>query len=316
MKIINSAWPVAATHNGTFHADDVMAGSILAIVHHWKINFIRSRDPEVLAAANIVYDVGGVYDPASGRFDHHQRDCDVRWNGQNRMSSAGMVWLQYGGIVVQRESEGILDGAGRMEVWEEVYQTLIKHIDDLDNGVGELTKGTLSDATLSSAIGDFNCVGNATEDQHHREYMHALEMTMGTVSRRVRHCVEAVRQRMAIRAKHEGQKVVVLEEPIDPMVVSRSLLDALLIIQPQYGQWMVVCVPPKGDRFSQRLPFPESMKGLRGPALAAVLADGPAKEEAEADTTGAQTMVHGFRFCGGMVTKEGALDLAQQVLSA
>ena len=103
---------------------------------------------------------------------------------------------------------------------------------------------------------------------------------------------------------------------VSPAALRTALLDALLVIQPQYGQWMVVCVPPKGDRFSQRLPFPESMKGLRGPALAAVLADGPAKAESEADTTGAQTMVHGFRFCGGMVTKEAALDLAQQVLSA
>ncbi len=314
-KIINTSWPIAATHNGSFHADDVVAGSILALVHNWSINFVRSRDPEVLASADIVYDVGGVYDPASGRFDHHQKDCDVRWNGQTRMSSAGMVWLQYGSIIVQREA-GDLDEVGRMWAWDQVYKTLIKHIDDLDNGQGPLTQGGLSDATLSSAIGDFNLVGNATEAEHFKMYMYALEMSMGTVSRRVRHCVAAAKQRMNLRAKHEGQKIVVLEEPIDPMVVSETLFDALLIVQPQYGQWMVVCVPPQSDRFSQRLPFPEGWAGLRGPALAAVLADGLAKAEAEADTTGAQTMVHGFRFCGGMVTKEAALDLAQQVLSA
>jgi hypothetical protein len=84
---------------------------------------------------------------------------------------------------------------------------------------------------------------------------------------------------------------------------------------PQYGQWMVVCVPPsRADRFSQRLPFPEGWKGLRGPNLAAVLADGPAKDEAIADESGAQTFVHNFRFCGGMRSREAAIDLANQVL--
>jgi uncharacterized UPF0160 family protein len=34
---------------------------------------VRSRDPEVLAALDIVIDVGAVYDPENNRFDHHQR---------------------------------------------------------------------------------------------------------------------------------------------------------------------------------------------------------------------------------------------------
>ena len=34
---------------------------------------VRSRKTEVLASCDIVVDVGGVYDPAIHRYDHHQR---------------------------------------------------------------------------------------------------------------------------------------------------------------------------------------------------------------------------------------------------
>ncbi len=33
----------------------------------------RTRDPALLAVCDIVVDVGGVYDPATHRYDHHQR---------------------------------------------------------------------------------------------------------------------------------------------------------------------------------------------------------------------------------------------------
>ena len=280
----------------------------------WKINVFRTRDPEVLATAQVVFDVGGVYDPETCRFDHHQRECEARWNGSSKLSSAGMVWLQYG-LQLVREEAGDLDEVGRMAVWEEVYQTFIKHIDDLDNGVGDLTQGTLADAAFSSVIADFNVIGEGTEDDHYKAYMYAMEMSRGTVSRRICHAAHAVRQRIAIRERLGSEKVLVLDEAIDPVIVSQSSPDALLVVMPQYGQWMVVCVPPsRADRFSQRLPFPEGWKGLRGPNLAAVLADGPAKDEAIADESGAQTFVHNFRFCGGMRSREAAIDLANQVL--
>lgn len=35
---------------------------------------VRSRDPAVLAEMDIVIDVGGVYDDATRRYDHHQRE--------------------------------------------------------------------------------------------------------------------------------------------------------------------------------------------------------------------------------------------------
>ena len=52
------------THSGAFHADDVFAVATLDLTYDGKVKFMRSREPEDLAKADIVLDVGAVYDPA------------------------------------------------------------------------------------------------------------------------------------------------------------------------------------------------------------------------------------------------------------
>ena len=309
---------IVITHNGVFHADDVVAVVLLTMfgkMMNINVEIVRSRDPAGVAKADVVVDVGGVYDPENGKFDHHQRGCEARWKDGTKLSSAGMVWLHYGPALVRDACrfEGMGD-TEKHEVYEAVYATCIKHVDDLDNGQGDLTKGTLSDATLSAAIADFNCGGNASEEEHLLAFEDAVAFAQGVLSRRIHQCIQDVKQRISLRTQHVGE-IVMLEAPMDPVIVAVALPDAKLVVMPQYGQWMVVCLPPsREERFSQRKPFPEVMKGLRGPALAAVLADGPAQAEAADDEAGAACFVHGGRFCGGMRSQEAALDLAQQVL--
>jgi uncharacterized UPF0160 family protein len=64
------------THGNGFHADDVTAYAILKEVltkqgETWSLQ--RSRDPEIIATGDIVFDIGDIYDPATNRYDHHQR---------------------------------------------------------------------------------------------------------------------------------------------------------------------------------------------------------------------------------------------------
>jgi len=58
------------THSGEFHADDVFAVAILKLVFG-DINIVRSRDKTKIAEADIVVDVGEIYDKNENRFDHH-----------------------------------------------------------------------------------------------------------------------------------------------------------------------------------------------------------------------------------------------------
>ena len=65
--------PTIATHSGSFHCDEALGCWLLQHTDKFKsAEIIRSRDPAVLATADIVIDVGGVYDEATLRFDHHQ----------------------------------------------------------------------------------------------------------------------------------------------------------------------------------------------------------------------------------------------------
>lgn len=76
------------THNGTFHADEVVAVALLqiyAIVDPANFEIIRTRDIEVINQGDIVLDVGGILDLDRKRFDHHQIK-------EGKISTAGIVW--------------------------------------------------------------------------------------------------------------------------------------------------------------------------------------------------------------------------------
>lgn len=83
------------THDGGFHVDEALACFML---RHYTAAFagaevVRTRDPAVLATLPILCDVGAVYDPATHRYDHHQRSFTETWDSKHdiRLSSAGLV---------------------------------------------------------------------------------------------------------------------------------------------------------------------------------------------------------------------------------
>lgn len=62
------------THNGTFHCDEVLACSMLRLLPEYEnAEIIRTRDKNILETCDIVVDVGGMYEPSTHRYDHHQR---------------------------------------------------------------------------------------------------------------------------------------------------------------------------------------------------------------------------------------------------
>ena len=116
------------THNGIFHADELLACSLLCIAYgRDNVGIIRSRDNKVLEVATNnketwVVDVGNIYDPSMLNFDHHMRDFDVTNSFGNKLSSFGLV------------VEELL----RRDFFNEVKESLLKFsnkVDMLDNGV-------------------------------------------------------------------------------------------------------------------------------------------------------------------------------------
>ncbi len=111
------------THNASFHADDVFSISALLILYP-EAQVLRTRDVEIIRDADIVVDVGGVYDSETNRFDHHQKDGAGKRENGIPYSSFGILWKKFGEEI-----------CGSSLVMKRIDESLVQTIDAADNGV-------------------------------------------------------------------------------------------------------------------------------------------------------------------------------------
>ena len=88
----------ASTHDGRFHADEIFALAVLNIFYT-DLEIVRSRDENVYKNADIIVDVGHVYDAENLIFDHHQRSFSLKRESGIPYASFGLVWKQYGELL-------------------------------------------------------------------------------------------------------------------------------------------------------------------------------------------------------------------------
>jgi uncharacterized UPF0160 family protein len=123
-----------ATHDGLFHIDESMACALLWLAGE-DARIRRTRNPALLAQANIVVDVGQIYDPVTRRFDHHQQGfaetlCEVGCS--TKLSAAGLVYRHYGKKILSRF---VNDPVDVDRIYGRIYRLLIEYIDCMDNGI-------------------------------------------------------------------------------------------------------------------------------------------------------------------------------------
>jgi uncharacterized UPF0160 family protein len=306
--------PVLATHSGKFHCDEVFAYVVLRLA--LELNgpgedhtLLRTRKAELIEAADIVWDVGGVFDAAARRFDHHQRGAPVREDG-TPFSSAGLVWQVYG----QDAVAALLPAPARnfaAKIAADIEAGMVRRIDEIDNGVaadGPVMRDTLG---LARLIEDFNPAwddpAGSGPTAGDAAFLQAASLAEGVLRRRVesgraRYAAES--EILAAYAESTDQRVLVLARgmPWKNVVFSHDLPVLFTISPASNGNWMLDTVPPEPGSFAQRLPLPESWAGLQNEALAA--------------ETGVPDAVfaHLRRFVAAAKTKDGALALAKLAL--
>lgn len=93
----------AVTHAGNHHGDEVLAAWFLERIYGTDLTIVRSSEPEVMEAADILFDCGGLYNPAAGRFDHHSgaKVPDPPHGRVCGYATAGLVWREYGPRIVK-----------------------------------------------------------------------------------------------------------------------------------------------------------------------------------------------------------------------
>ena len=129
------------THNGAFHCDEVLACSMLKLLPEYKdATIIRTRNPELLNTCDIVVDVGGVFDPSTHRYDHHQKTFSdsmaslKKGKWVTKLSSAGLVYAHFGEKIIS-QVVGTKDEALVKRIYDKVYEKFMEEIDAVDNGI-------------------------------------------------------------------------------------------------------------------------------------------------------------------------------------
>lgn len=153
------------THDGSFHADEVTACALLLVFDLIDLNsIVRSRDPEVLRSCEYVCDVGGIYDPAKKRFDHHQISYD------GNLSSAGM-------ILIYLKEIGIISE----DLYNYFNNSTVIGIDAVDNGKESSKIGYCS---FSSVIQNYSPIEYGADPEIiTKAFLDAVSFTIGHFQR-------------------------------------------------------------------------------------------------------------------------------------
>ena len=275
------------THSGSFHADDVLAAAMIRVFLDPDASVVRSRDPQVLAKADIVFDVGHVFDPDRRRFDHHQREYD------GDRSSAGMV-LDF----LEREGEVPADLATRLR------DELVDYVDAVDIGARQPEHGVPCFAMMVGVLNE-----RADDDfdpWYERAVAMAMDIVEGIRAGHERAAADAAEVREAMReAETAGRRTLRLERYLKwkPAYFAAGGAEhpTDLVLFPGRGDWRIVTIPVAEGSREDKVKLPRSWAGLEGEAL----------EEASG-IEGAR-FCHRNRFIAVFETEAAAVEALEQV---
>jgi uncharacterized UPF0160 family protein len=291
------------THSGGFHADELLSSAVLTRLFP-QAELLRSRDRQWItpAAHKIIYDVGGIYDDGAQIFDHHQRPCPLRGDGQP-FSSFGLIWAHYGRAYLAAMDVPAAD----VEAIHTMFDTkFVLPIDLLDNGAMEPSvAGPLSILTLPALLGSMKPVFDDTSPTADDDaFFAALTIAQSFVEAQIGNLAAKSRAHgIVIEAIAKAGTSVILELPIG--MPYRSALDQaeadhmLFVIHPRGEDWTLNGIKLSNDTFDQRADLPAAWAGLTDTAL-----------EDASGVKGAK-FCHNARFIAVASTREAILEMAE-----
>ncbi len=318
--------PTIATHSGTFHADDVFGVGILMGVFP-SHTLIRTRKQELIDAADFAVDVGGTWDAATGRFDHHQRGFDGARPAHEvdgttvpgvGYASAGLIWTAYGTPYVQAWASNAgqtLDDAAVVEIVRSIDHSLVQYLDIVDTGQGDVSPGIFG---LSSLIAQLNTHWLEEQGLDHSakaalletRFREAIAITRKFLDHAISKKVAQLRAMDTVRNAPRllDGRVLHLAEGGMPWthVVVHEMPEVMFVIYPDSdgNQYQIKTVPVESGSFTARMDLPDAWAGLRDAELAAV--------NGVADSV----FCHLNLFIGGARSFDGAVQMAELALAA
>jgi uncharacterized UPF0160 family protein len=285
------------THSGKFHADDVFATAVLRMIFT-DVDVTRSRDAEVIAGGDIVYDVGSLYDPVQNRFDHHQPEgAGARENGIP-YAAFGLIWKHFGKELVND---------ARVHTYIDSH--IVERVDANDTGYisGASTVPDFDNYVLDTFVDVFNTSWKESYDDSFTLFMQAVSIAEQIMQREIVRAEAFVEATEAVERAYEqaeDKRIIELERGYPWKEVLLKYPEPQFVMFPEIdtSRYMIQAVNKSMSGYEVRTPFPESWGGLVDAALVEV------------------NNIPGSRFChkGGFLavneTREGAREMEKQAL--
>lgn len=276
---------VIVTHSGKFHADDAWAVAVLKVLFpHGQV--VRTRDTAIIEAADFAVDVGGIWDAATGRFDHHQKGFSGARATGVPYASAGLVWKEYGARCVSALAAAHighpLSDDSAQEIAYAIDADIVQYLDLSDVGAARNAPGSYG---LSAVISGFNPnwldeqrlgYGEAADAYRLAQFQRAMELLTDTLINGVKYRVGARMALEQVRQSEvlEGGRVLFLQNGALPwtQVVRKEMPNVLFVVSHSLAEkrYMLHTVPVSADSFTARADLPLAWAGLRDAELAAV----------------------------------------------
>ncbi|XP_018317072.1 UPF0160 protein MYG1, mitochondrial isoform X2 [Mycetomoellerius zeteki] len=292
------------THDGTFHCDEVLACALLKLLPQYKdASIVRSRSQNVLDTCDIVVDVGGEYDPSKHRYDHHMREFQESmstvmkkpgYDWTIRLSSAGLIYCHFGHEILRSILSDITEDRIIDEIFKKIYDTLIKEIDGIDNGIpmydAEPLYRIVTD--LSARVSRLNSQWNSQNVDIEKQFEKAMALVLEEFLEFVQYS-----KNVWLPARDLVRRAVESRFEVDP--------SGEIIVLSQAVPWKEHLFQLEKDMNvspSIKMFLPAAWGGLRADALV------------EACGIEGAIFVHSVRFIGGHKTKDGAVAMARKAL--
>ncbi|KAK6090972.1 hypothetical protein P3W45_000217 [Vairimorpha bombi] len=291
------------THNGRFHYDELLASAILTKIYP-ESTIIRTRDSKVISTGDIVYDVGGVYDPSRNLYDHHQPTFTETYSSDYniKLSSAGLVYKHF--------HESFLSlynihptGTLYKKLTKKIYKEFFLGADAQDNGYN--IYGEIKPRTIYAMISLYNSEDNLISDQQNENFRKALTIVSKDLDLYINHVITSWYNKYK-------ELEILINQTDDYILVSDVYYsyDLILEIEKENNKNILFLVYPSDDlykiraintdttNFSLKCPLKKEWRGRRGDELNSMI-------------KGAG-FVHSSGFIGTNKTKEGAIKMCRE----
>ena len=310
MKIKEKSKKILVTHDGSFHSDDIFAAAVLSIMLEAAgetFEIIRTRDIDIIASADYVFDVGGVYDAEKNRFDHHQVGGAGKYDQYGiDYASFGLVWKKFGEEI-----------SGSPKAAQLIQKRLVISIDAWDNGVDLATNkfGDLSPYFLQHIFLSMEPTWQEEDANLYEIFLKCVALAKDILQREVVQAQAGVLAEEKVIVLYNAapdKKIIILDKNYPCQYVLNIFPEPLFVIYPRKNTeykageseslWGVKAIRQDPKSFKNRKDLPASWAGLRDEELQKV--------------TGVSDAIfcHRGLFLAVAKSKEGAIKLAQIAL--